>query len=164
MLTLYRFDSIDTAGRWTIVDDGVMGGVSKSDLALSGGGTLLFTGTVSLENNGGFASARSATEDYGITDEEGIRMSVRGDGKLYRFRLYAADRASVAYEAPFRTIADEWQAVDLPFSMFEPTVRGQVMKDYGPIDPASIEAVGVMVKDNQVGEFALEIESIKAYR
>ena len=164
MLTLYRFDSIDTAGQWTIVDDGVMGGVSKSGLALSGGGTLLFAGTVSLENNGGFASARSATEDYGITDEEGIRLSVRGDGKLYRFRLYAADRTGVAYEAPFRTITDEWQSVYLPFSTFEPTIRGRVLKDYGPIDPASIEAVGVMVKDNQVGEFVLEIESIEAYR
>ncbi len=163
MKTLYRFDSADAADRWAIVNDDVMGGVSQSGLGLSEDDTLLFAGTVSLENNGGFASIRSSSEMNGLKDMIGIRLSVRGDGKLYRFRLYSADSRGVAYEAAFQTTVHEWQLIDLPFSEFEPTIRGRLLTELGTIDPATIEAVGFIVKDNQVGDFLLEVASIEAY-
>jgi hypothetical protein len=163
-LDLYRFDSPETAGRWAIVNDGVMGGVSESSLALGEEGALLFSGTVSLENNGGFASVRSVPSDYGITDEKGIRLVVRGDGKMYRLRLYAGDRSAVAYETPFQTIANEWQTINMPFAEFVPRVRGRVLTGYEPLEPASVEAVGMIISDYQAGDFALEVASIEAYR
>ncbi len=42
---------------WTTVNDPVMGGRSTSAVTFGNGG-LVFSGTLSLENNGGFASAR----------------------------------------------------------------------------------------------------------
>ncbi|HBM53372.1 MAG TPA: NADH:ubiquinone oxidoreductase, partial [Deltaproteobacteria bacterium] len=42
-----------------IVNDVVMGGVSRSQLSLSSTGTLLFEGNISLDYGGGFASVRS---------------------------------------------------------------------------------------------------------
>ncbi len=162
-LLLYRFDAPETAGRWAIVNDDVMGGISQANLALSEEGTVLFSGDVSLENNGGFASIRSARAPYGITDEQGVRLTVRGDGKIYRLRLYATSDRRIAYEAPFQTVAGEWQEIDLPFADFEPTIRGFVLQDYGPVTPSEIEGIGIMVRDDQTGEFALEIAAIEAY-
>ena len=43
---------------WNIVNDDVMGGISKSYLSLSDENNLVFIGYLSLENNGGFASSR----------------------------------------------------------------------------------------------------------
>ena len=43
---------------WGIVNDDVMGGISKSTLSLSNENNLVFNGYLSLENNGGFASSR----------------------------------------------------------------------------------------------------------
>jgi monofunctional biosynthetic peptidoglycan transglycosylase len=48
---------------WRIVNDDVMGGISKSNLYLNSNGNLIFEGEVSLENNGGFASCRLGTEN-----------------------------------------------------------------------------------------------------
>ena len=43
---------------WTTVNDPVMGGLSTSAVSFRDGG-LVFSGSISLENNGGFTSARS---------------------------------------------------------------------------------------------------------
>jgi len=50
-------------------------------------GTLEFKGIVSLENNGGFASIRSGTANYDLSDFEGLLIRVRGDGHRYAFNL-----------------------------------------------------------------------------
>ena len=50
-------------------------------------GTALFTGKVSLENNGGFSSVRYNT---GKTDVEGyvtLGLYLKGDGKKYQLRI-----------------------------------------------------------------------------
>ena len=50
-------------GRWMVVNDGVMGGVSRSTIRRGDDvGTAVFEGTLSLENNGGFASVRTPIE------------------------------------------------------------------------------------------------------
>ena len=48
-LDLYDFREPGTSGSWMIVNDGVMGGVSESQLSRSSDGTLLFQGNVSLD-------------------------------------------------------------------------------------------------------------------
>jgi hypothetical protein len=49
-----------TADDWFVVSDGVMGGVFSSSMEVTSGGTGVFAGRLSLENNGGFASVRTA--------------------------------------------------------------------------------------------------------
>ena len=84
-----------------------------------------------------------------------MRLTVRGDGKIYRLRLYATSDRRIAYEAPFQTVAGEWQEIDLPFADFEPTIRRFVLQDYGPVTPGEIDGIGIMVRDDRAGEFAL---------
>ena len=58
--TLFDFSKPDAAQAWQPVNDGVMGGVSDGRFKITDQGTMEFFGTLSLENNGGFASVRSA--------------------------------------------------------------------------------------------------------
>ena len=53
---IYQFTTLTKVNEWRIVNDGVMGGISKSSLILNDLGKGQFMGHVSLANNGGFAS------------------------------------------------------------------------------------------------------------
>jgi NADH dehydrogenase [ubiquinone] 1 alpha subcomplex assembly factor 1 len=55
---LFEFGDPEAAQRWQTVNDGVMGGVSDGQFKISNQ-TMEFFGTLSLENDGGFASVRS---------------------------------------------------------------------------------------------------------
>ena len=61
---IYNFDNLAEVQQWRTIDDLVMGGVSQSVIKAGSQGTVLFTGTVSLENFGGFASASSWSKFY----------------------------------------------------------------------------------------------------
>ena len=58
MTTIYQFNEKTTIKDWRIVNDGVMGGISKSTIVLNETGNGEFSGHVSLANNGGFASVQ----------------------------------------------------------------------------------------------------------
>ena len=64
---LFDFDSEEKSGQWYIVNDGVMGGISESEITLNDDGTATFRGDVSLENNGGFASVRALVDEMNDT-------------------------------------------------------------------------------------------------
>jgi hypothetical protein len=57
--TLFDFTGADAEKDWQTVNDGVMGGVSVGKFQITDKKTLEFSGTLSLENNGGFASVRT---------------------------------------------------------------------------------------------------------
>ncbi len=64
--SLFGFSRTDAAGEWQTVNDGVMGGVSDGRFRITDKKTLEFYGTLSLENNGGFASVRSKAKKLGL--------------------------------------------------------------------------------------------------
>ena len=55
---VFDFSTASHAAGWQIVNDEVMGGVSAGEFRLAKG-VAVFSGHISLENNGGFASVRS---------------------------------------------------------------------------------------------------------
>ena len=57
---LFDFQASTNSSAWQIVNDEVMGGVSTSRFQILTNGGAVFSGVGSLENNGGFASVRSA--------------------------------------------------------------------------------------------------------
>ena len=150
---------------WSIVNDGVMGGRSTSKISLTDERTALFTGFVSLENNGGFASTRAAFQSLDLSAYEGVTLRVKGDGRRYqlRFRQNGAFDG-VAYGVEFKTTPGEWTEVDLPFETFQATFRGYVPRGSGPLDPARIRQMGILIGDEKEGPFALEMDWVKAYR
>lgn len=149
---------------WMPVNDVVMGGVSSSEIAATDSGTAVFRGTVSLENNGGFASVRSGAAEFDMEGYEGIRLHVRGDGSDYRLRLHTTDSFDgVAYQQTFGTTEGEWITVDIPFADFTASFRGRRVPDAPALNPSNIRQIGFLIADRQTGPFALEIASISAY-
>ena len=87
---LASFEKPDSAQNWISVNDGVMGGVSEGRFERTERKTLLFTGNLSLENNGGFASIRTKPSVMNLAGASGIIVKARGDGRTYWVDLRTA--------------------------------------------------------------------------
>ncbi len=162
--TAVLFDFNDREPLWYPVNDDVMGGISRSSVRIDSNlQRLIFSGDLSLENNGGFASIRSQWIPYDLRVYDGIVLRVRGDGNTYRFRIRTETTGSeIAYTALFTTKANAWQEVTIPFTEMMPLYRGFIVPGVGPLNPASIRSFGLMLADKQQGEFTLEIDRIHA--
>jgi monofunctional biosynthetic peptidoglycan transglycosylase len=124
----------------------------------------LFEGVVSLENNGGFCSVRSRPEPRDLSGFQGLRLRVRGDGKRYAFRLRTdANWDGVSYQAKFDAPLDAWSWVEIPFEAFVPVFRGRQLRGVPALDPARIHSFGLLIADEQEGEFRLEIHRIEGF-
>jgi monofunctional biosynthetic peptidoglycan transglycosylase len=159
-MTLFDFREEQARAAWFVENDVVMGGVSSSSMQ-AGEGVLLFSGTVSLENNGGFASARAEFVPLDLSAYQGVALRVRGDGK--RYTLYLRDRPGfIGYQGRFDTQAGAWQTVRLPFSSLRPVRFGSPVQA-GDLNTAAIRAIGLIISDKQAGPFALELGAIGVY-
>ncbi|NTU53718.1 MAG: CIA30 family protein [Chlorobiaceae bacterium] len=154
-----------TCVSWSNVDDFVMGGISDSTMLLDPDGGATFSGNLSLENAGGFASVRTVLENRNHEAFDGFRLRVKGDGKRYSFRIRNDDRFDgIVYRSDFDTVADRWTDICLPFSGFIPSFRGRALEDLSPLDSANIVQIGFLISNKQAGSFRLEIDRIEAYR
>jgi len=147
---------------WYTVDDVVMGGVSSSRVEIVESNTLFFSGSMTLENNGGFSSVRSDWNIVDLSGYDGALLRVMGDGKVYRLRIRTEETGGdIAYNGAFETTPDKWIQVYVPFANMVPTYRGSVM-DVGPLDVTSIGSFGFMLSDKQEGDFELQVDWIRA--
>ena len=160
-LDLYDFSASKSSGSWMIVNDGVMGGVSRSQLSLSSTGTLLFQGNVSLDYGGGFASVRSVFKTVDAGNFNGILIMVKGDGKTYQLRVRQQKQFDgVAFFQRFETTKGEWSEIFLPFNRFQASYRGRLLLDHPKLNRKEISQIGLMISDKQKGEFSLEVKRI----
>ena len=163
--TLFDFTGADAAKDWQTVNDGVMGGVSEGKFQIADTKTLEFFGTLSLANNGGFASVRSKAKKLGLENGDTVVAKVRGDGREYTLNLYInKPLIAFSYRATVQTKKDDWIEVKVPLDKFEATSFGRVVKDAGAVKPEEVNALGFMVSYKKAGPFKLEIESIKVER
>lgn len=127
---LLDFTGADAAKEWQAVNDGVMGGVSEGKFKITDKKTLEFFGTLSLENNGGFASVRTKAKKLGLEKGDTLVARVRGDGREYSMNLHVPKPlAAFSYRATLQTKKDEWIEVTLPLDKFVATSFGRVVKD-----------------------------------
>lgn len=160
---------------WGAVDDVVMGGVSASNLRLSNRKGI-FSGIVSTDNNGGFASVRSRNfaQPWDLSAYQGIKLRVKGDGQRYKFITRCEGRwDGISYCYSFDTLAQVWMTIDIPFTDLIPVFRAKTVKDAGKFDSTKVYSWQLMLSKFeydgaynprfQPGAFALEIKSIKAY-
>lgn len=148
-----------------ITDDGVMGGLSKGKVSKTDQGTYLFSGTLSLENNGGFSSLRMSGGDWNLDGWEGIEIEVKGDGRTYDLRLTTDEKfrgSSVSFSGKFETKNGEWTKVRVPFSALEASWRGMELDR--EFNPAKIDGLGITIADKVQGPFKLEFRSLAAWK
>jgi NADH dehydrogenase [ubiquinone] 1 alpha subcomplex assembly factor 1 len=164
-ITLFDFTGADAAKEWQTVNDGVMGGVSEGKFKITDKKTMEFFGTLSLKNNGGFASVRTKAKKLGLEKGDTLVVKVKGDGREYSLNLYInKPLIAFSYRATVQPKKDEWIEVRIPLEKTEATSFGRVVKDAGVVKPEEINAVGFMLGDKKAGPFKMEIEWVKVER
>jgi monofunctional biosynthetic peptidoglycan transglycosylase len=162
--TLFEFVKTEAAEEWQNINDGVMGGISVGEFKISENKTMEFFGTLSLENNGGFASVRSRPKNLDFRKGDTLVVRVKGDGREYSFNLYTQRRLTAfSYRAMFATEKDEWIEVRIPIDKFVATSFGQVVQGQ-PLNPSEVNGVGILLGDKKAGPFRLEVERIGIIR
>lgn len=161
---------------WGAVDDVVMGGVSRSGIEALDNGNALFTGIVSTDNNGGFASVRTRNFDpsLALSSYEGIALRLKGDGQRYKF-LIRDDNGwdSLAFAYSFDTQKGKWITVKIPFDQLVPVMRAKTVPGARALGTGNIRALQLMLSKFEYdgalnpsfepGPFCLEISKIEAY-
>jgi monofunctional biosynthetic peptidoglycan transglycosylase len=159
------FAGPEAAQKWQAVNDGVMGGVSDGRFRITDDKTLEFFGTLSLENNGGFASVRTKPSELGIKAGDTLVARVKGDGREYVLNIYTKSRRmAFSYRAPLPTTKDEWTEVEIPLADFIPTAFGRRVQGMGPVEPDQINGLGFMLSDKKPGKFAMQVEWVRVVR
>jgi NADH dehydrogenase [ubiquinone] 1 alpha subcomplex assembly factor 1 len=161
--TLLDFQAPTNSPAWQVVNDDVMGGASTSRFQILTNGGAVFSGVVSLEHNGGFASVRSSPAPHDLTGCGCFVIRLRGDGHRYKFTA----RTETGFDAPLYRCAlvtkrGEWEEHRLAFKDFVPTFRGRILAGVPPLDPRKITSVGLLISERQNGPFQLEVAWIKA--
>jgi len=133
--------------RWSVFSDRVMGGVSVANgtmATVQGRLALHLTGSVSLEQNGGFIQAACSLGDpLGIgVDARGFRgvaLSVCGTPGSYFVHLRTADtRAPWQYYGAPLPVSSEWTHVVCDWSAFTPVSIAT------PLDVSRITRIGIV--------------------
>ena len=157
---LFDFSDPAASRQWQIVNDGVMGGRSTSRAVMNNEGQMVFSGNLSLENNGGFASVRSSPKDLGLRAGQSVRLRVLGDGRVYTLNLYTPDRRTAfSYRREFRTTAGKWVEVELPLEQFVATSFGRIVAN-NRLDPTRIVSLGILLGDKRPGKFEIRVDWI----
>ncbi|MEN0046246.1 MAG: CIA30 family protein [Bacteroidota bacterium] len=147
---------------WRIVNDGVMGGLSKGFGNLDED-AMLFKGEVSLENNGGFSSLRSPYQDFDLSMYEKVVIRLKAKGQILAFTMNVDQRWYKPYfKQQIKVDGDDWQVVELPFSEFETyRIGDQIDYDFSEVDAKKVIRIGLITDSKKAGAFEAEIDYIK---
>jgi NADH dehydrogenase [ubiquinone] 1 alpha subcomplex assembly factor 1 len=162
--TVYDFGEKDDS-RWLTIHDTVMGGKSNGKVFRTENNSLLFQGDISLKNNGGFASFRSADRALTLPGSDGIEIKVLGDGRTYicSFERKGVNLFGGGYWQEFETRDGAWTVIRLPWEKFEPYSFGNKMKGKPALTAETAQSIGVYLYDKQAGPFRVEFDSFSVY-
>lgn len=159
MKILFDFNTNSTIETWRVVNDGVMGGLSKGYFEINPEGQGRFYGDVSLDNNGGFSSVRYIFPKILSESYTHFSIKVKGDGKRYQMRVKsnADDRHSYMY---YFTSPDTWQEIDIPFTDMYPSFRGRNL-DIPNFNGEEMAEIAFLIANEKNESFELLIDHIK---
>ncbi len=156
---------MDGADKWRIVNDGVMGGLSISRVSAGSKDKIIFSGRLSLENNGGFASLRSPVKNYNFENFTGIEIRLKGDGKIFSISMKETSYfTGYFYTANFKTTEGEWVTHRIPFKEFSFFYFGRLIRRNPEIPLNRIKEISFLAGEKQEGDFSAEIEYIGLYK
>ncbi|NNL03346.1 MAG: CIA30 family protein [Eudoraea sp.] len=156
---LFDFSKESNIQNWIVVNDGVMGGLSKGNFSLNDEGHALFKGYVSLENNGGFSSVRYNLESKSVKNYKKIKLRLKGDGKRYQIRVKTNISDYYSYIAYVKTNG-EWQKLEIPFSEMIPSFRGYKV-DLPNYPGEYLEQFAILIGNRKKEDFELYLDKIE---
>jgi len=170
---LFDFATPQSVTGWSSVDDSVMGGISKSTTTwddTNGSGALLFSGLMTTEQNGGFASTLGPPDQslgQVAAGAKALGVNAIGDGRTYVLQLRAgqtgADRWIARFTPSTKPEGTNGNLVSIPLESFAPVDRFlRPTAPRTPFDPATIVQISVYLIDEQIGNFRLAIKAFTA--
>jgi hypothetical protein len=155
---LYEFKVTSDPTSWTVVNDGVMGGLSKGQFTISKEGHGVFSGNVSLENNGGFSLIQHRPTTLNVKKYSSLVVRLKGDGKKYQVRLKTNASDYYNYAVSVQTTG-EWETISIPFDTMLPQFRGRLLNT-SSFPGEQIEEVALLIGNKKAEEFRLQIDWI----
>jgi hypothetical protein len=157
---IFDFDKgVDLQG-WQVVDDVVMGGRSSGKFAINNDGHGVFSGEVSLENNGGFSSVRyDFSEKKSVKEYSKIIITLKGDKKDYQFRVKVRSNDYYSYIASFKT-SGEWEKVEISLAEMYPSFRGRTL-DKPNFESDYMKEIRFLIGNKKPQNFELIIDKIE---
>lgn len=156
---LFDFNDNVSIEDWKVVNDGVMGGLSKGYFSVNAKGHGFFRGTVSLENNGGFSSVRYRFDARNTSKFSKVQIQLKGDGKSYQFRIKADVSQRYSYISNIETSGD-WEIISIDFSEMYPAFRGRSL-DLKNYSGKEMTEIALLIGNKKEETFALEIDYIQ---
>ena len=155
---VFNFSENVSLQNWRVIDDGVMGGLSKGSLRINYEGHGVFSGSISLDNYGGFSSVRYNTNAIDVTRYKYISIIAFGDNKEYQLRIKSDYYDRHVYSKSF-FVKNEWQEILVPFSEMKPQFRGRLLR-MAKFNDESIVEVGILIGNKVAENFTLFIDNI----
>lgn len=157
-MTLFDFNTQRDINNWRIVDDVIMGGKSNGNFNLNEAGNGEFSGSVSLENNGGFSMVQYTFNTKNVGNYSKVGIKLKGDGKTYQFRVKTNTSDSYSYVMAFNTTG-HWETIEIPFKTMYPAFRGKKL-DMENYPGNYLQTIAVLIGNKKAEAFKLEIKSI----
>lgn len=153
---IFDFSNNLTLKNWNIVNDDVMGGVSSSSLTINNSGHGVFSGKISLDNNGGFASVRYNLNKINVTKDKTINILLKGDKKIYQLRIKENHYDYHSYVHNFTT-SGKWEVISINFSDMYPSYRGRKLNAHN-FSGNEIKQLSILISNSVEEKFSLLID------
>lgn len=147
---------------WLVINDGVMGGLSNGGVSFKKN-SVLFQGTVSLENNGGFSSFRApytAPQDLSIYKKVTLKYKSKGINCGFTLDMYRPFYLPY-FKQNLAAESDEWQVLSFSLKDFK---QYRLLKETGlkasQEDLEKIIRIGFITNEKRAGAFEIEIDYI----
>lgn len=147
---------------WFVVVDGVMGG-NSTGTATTHDKSISLSGTISLENNGGFSSIRSQFGDYDLTKYSRVKIRYRNQGHTFALTLNNHRRYFMPrYKFSLPDSKGEWREQVIAFKDFSKVRLGEVLGGTPTEEELStVIRFGLISDEKKSGKFELDVDYIR---
>jgi NADH dehydrogenase [ubiquinone] 1 alpha subcomplex assembly factor 1 len=151
-----------TGADWQVIVDGVMGGLSTGTKTLTDN-SMVFSGSISLANNGGFSSLRSPFGQYDLSNYSTVEVRYRATEGKYTFMFETNKRFYVPYFALFLPgTENKWTSVKVDLEdLLQVRLGEKTGATMSKRDMMEVIRIGFMKLDKQEGPFTIEIDYVE---
>lgn len=147
---------------WTnryVINDGVMGGLSKWNLVLQDD-TLIFSGNINT-NGGGFTSIRKSLSPQILSEIDFIKLTLKGDSRSYKMTFRDSYSTWISYQADIPSQKNwDLEEISIPLSKLQANYFGRSIKTRAFRKDQALE-LGFIISDWVDWPFQIEIKNIK---
>lgn len=153
--------SCDSCNDWFVVLDGVMGGRSEGNIERFDQ-SIVFRGSISLENNGGFASLRTPYQEFDLSNYKTVTIRYRSTGQDFALSMNKYKRFwRPNYKTNLPVTNGDWVTLTCNLVDFETYRLGDKLAGHPDQDDlASIIRLGLISNTKAATNFELEVDKI----